>query len=269
MSISLTLHTEPEVPLEADCLRPDELASLTTAEIEKLPVQHGNRQVSLADFFIVKGSASDSLTIEGDLHKVKHLGANMASGKLTISGNVGSHLGAGMTGGNILVEGNASDWVAPEMHGGSVEVRGNAGHLIGSAYRGSPVGMSGGEILIHGDAKNEIGHAMRNGMIVIGGKSGDFTGVNMLAGTIFLLGETGNRIGAGMKRGSVVTMNKTPMLPTFTYSCRYQPAFLRMYLLNLQNLGFAVSDEQLLGFYHRWCGDAIELNRGEILTHDF
>ncbi|NKB36788.1 MAG: formylmethanofuran dehydrogenase subunit C [Gammaproteobacteria bacterium] len=269
MSINLTLHTSPEVPLEAEVLCTDKLIGLTGSEIEKLPVEHGNRQVSVADFFTVKGSPDDSISIEGDLSKVKHLGAAMASGKLTISGNVGSHLGAGMTGGKILVEGDAGDWVAPEMQGGSVEIKGNAGHLVGSAYRGSPIGMSGGEILVHGDAKNEAGHAMRNGIIVIGGKSGDFAGVNMLAGSIFLLGETGIRIGAGMKRGTLVTMSKTSMLPTFSYSCRYQPAYLRMYLIYLQELGFSVSDEQLFGFYHRWCGDAIEMNRGEILAHDF
>ena len=154
------------------------------------------------------------------------------------------------------------------MQGGRVEITGNAGHLVGSAYRGSAMGMTGGEILIRGNARNETGHAMRNGTITIGGNCGDFTGVNMLAGTIIVLGETGIRAGAGMKRGTIVTMNQTPMLPTFSYSCRYQPVYLRLYLLQLQSQGLAISDEQVLGFYRRWCGDIVELNRGEILQYD-
>ena len=267
MTLKLTLHTPPEVPLEADVLAADKLANLAPSEIEQLTVFHGNEQLKLADFFSVKGGNSDHIQLEGDLHLVKHIGAGMNSGTISINGNVGSHLGAGMCGGEIIVDGDAGDWLAPEMQGGRVEIRGNAGHLVGSAYRGSPMGMTGGEILIRGNARNETGHAMRNGTITIGGNCGDFTGVNMLAGTIIVLGEAGIRSGAGMKRGTIVTMKQTSVLPTFSYSCRYQPVYLRLYLLRLQSLGLAISDEQVLGFYKRWCGDIIELNRGEILQY--
>jgi formylmethanofuran dehydrogenase subunit C len=267
MSIKLTLHTQPEVPLEAAIICPDKLASLTTAEIEKQPVQHGNQEVTIADFFEVTGEKSDTLEVEGDLSRIKHIGAGMASGQLNIEGDVGAHLGAAMSDGEIVVEGNAGDWVAPEMSGGRVRIKGNAGHMVGSAYRGSPAGIQAGEIIIHGNARNEVGHAMRNGIIVIGGNSGDFTGVNMLAGTIIVLGELGIRTGAGLKRGTVVCMNETKLLPTFSYSCVYQPAYLRLYLLYLQSLGLDISEEQIMGHYARWCGDLIELNRGEILLY--
>ena len=267
MSITLTLHTQPEVPMEAEVICADKLANLSTAEIEKQSIQHGNREQVIADFFTVSGERSDSLTVQGDLSRIKHLGAGMSSGQMRIEGNVSAHLGAGMSGGEIVVDGDAGDWVAPEMSGGRVEIWGNAGHLVGSAYRGSPAGIVGGEIIVHGDAKNEVGHGMRNGLIVIGGNSGDFTGVNMLAGTIIVLGEPGIRTGAGMKRGTVVSMNPTSMLPTFTYSCVYQPGYLRMYLLYLQDLGLDISEEQIMGQYARWCGDIIELNRGEILLY--
>jgi formylmethanofuran dehydrogenase subunit C len=267
MTINLILHTQPEVPLEAESICPDKLANLTTAEIENQALQYGNQDVKIADFFTVKGQKSLNLNIQGDLSRIKHLGSGMAAGKMTIEGGVGAHLGAGMSGGEIIVSGNAADWVAPEMTGGRVEIKGNAGHMVGSAYRGSPAGILGGEIIVHGNAKNEIGHAMRNGLIVIGGNTGDFTGVNMLAGTIIVLGELGIRTAAGMKRGSVVSMNKTELLPTFRYSCVYQPGYLRLYLLYLQRLGLNISEEQIMGHYARWCGDIIELNRGEILLY--
>ncbi|MBT7953292.1 MAG: formylmethanofuran dehydrogenase subunit C [Gammaproteobacteria bacterium] len=267
MTISLSLHTQPDVPLEAELISPDKLAGLTTAEIEKQTVEHGNQKTTIADFFTVAGEKSDSLVLEGDLSKIKHIGSGMSFGKININGDVGAHLGTAMSGGEIVVEGNVGDWLAPEMLAGRVEVKGNAGHMVGSAYRGSPAGILGGEIIIHGNARNEVGHAMRNGMIVIGGDSGDFTGVNMLAGTIIVLGELGIRTGAGLRRGSVVCMKNSKLLPTFSYSCVYQPTYLRLYLLYLQSLGLGIREEQIMGHYERWCGDIIEFNRGEILLY--
>ena len=87
----------------------------------------------------------------------------------------------------------------------------------------------------------------------------------MLAGTIVALGGLGPRAGAGMRRGSIVTMAPATPLATFVFSCLYRPPYLRLYLRRLRALGLAVSDEQLDGRYARWCGDSLELRRGEIL----
>ena len=54
-------------------------------------------------------------------------------------------------------------------------------------------------------------------------------------------------------------------LATFVFSCAYRPPFLPLYLRRLRALGLAVTDEQLAGRYARWCGDGLELRRGEIL----
>lgn len=267
MALHLTLHTPPDVPLEAELLRPDTLSGLKDTEVAGLRVMHGNQPACVGDFFRVHGTADGELRLEGDLSRIKHLGASMVSGRITIEGDAGAHLGTGMSGGEITVTGNAADWVGPEMSGGRIVIKGDAGHLPGSAYRGSTRGMLGGEIIIHGNAKNEIGHAMRNGLIVIGGNSGDFTGVNMLAGTIVVLGEMGIRAGAGMKRGSIITMRPAGMLPTFSYSCLYHPPFIGMLLQDIKSAGLPISDGQLLGHYQRWCGDSVELNRGEILIY--
>lgn len=268
MSLNLTLHTTPDVPVEAAIINPERFNGLDEMAIANLNLQHGNQTVEIGDFFKVSGKASEELHLEGDLSRVKHLGANMSSGKIIVHGNVGQHLGAGMSGGEIEIEGDANDWVGPEMTGGRITIKGNAGHLIGSAYRGSLSGIQGGEIIIHGNVRNELGNAMRNGLIVVGGNAGDFTGVNMLAGTIIVLGEMGIRTGAGMKRGSIISMQAAEMLHTFSYSCLYQPDYLRLYLNYISQLGLDIDKKYITGKYQRWCGDAIELNRGEILLFD-
>ena len=267
MSLKLTLHTQPDVPLEADILAPDKLGKLDLKEVEKATIYHGNVQTALADFFTVSGTANGELVLEGDLSRVKHIGSGMTAGKLSVYGNAGAHLGTGMQGGTVYVEGNAADWVAPEMAGGRVHITGNAGHMVGSAYRGGAVGMTGGEIIINGNVGNEAGHAMRNGLIAVGGDAGDFTGVDMLAGTIAVCGRMGIRNGAGMKRGTIISMHDTEMLPTFSYACCYHPTYLRIYLQYLVNQGLNIDDSMITGRYERWCGDAVELNKGEILLY--
>jgi formylmethanofuran dehydrogenase subunit C len=265
MSLDLTLHTAPVVPLEADILTPGRLAGLSALETAKLTVVHGNQSAELGEFFRVSGALDGEIHLTGDLARVKLIGAGMSEGRIVVHGSAGMHLGAGMSGGEILVEGNAGDWVGPEMTGGRIVVRGNAGHMVGAAYRGSRVGLQGGEIVIFGNAGNEIGSGMRRGLIAIVGDSGDFTGVNLLAGTIVVLGQLGWRTGAGMRRGTIVSMHEVELLPTFSFACTYRPIFLRLYLPYLKRLGLPVTDAQARGSYQRWCGDAIELNRGEIL----
>jgi len=267
MSLHVSLHTKPAVPLEAEVLCPDRVQGLTSVEVAKLLVYHGNEKAALGDFFKVSGSGDSEIRIEGDLKRVKHIGAGMTHGRIEIEGPVGSHLGAGISGGEIRVHADVGDWVGPEMKGGRIFIEGNAGHMLGSAYRGSTVGMREGEIIVSGNVGNEAGNAMRGGLIAIGGDSGDFAGVNMLAGTIIVLGQLGIRTGAGMKRGSIVSMHDAAVLPTFTYACTYHPLYLRFYLLHLLDLGLKVAEAQLLGRYRRYSGDSVELNRGELLIY--
>lgn len=265
MSLTLTLQTSSTVPVEAEVISPDRLAGLSEAEIAVLPVQHGNEKAALGDFFRVSGSSNGEIRLEGDLSRIKLVGAGMSQGRIVINGNAGMHVGAGMRGGEIVVEGDAGDWAGAEMAGGRLLIKGSAGHLVGSAYRGGTVGMHGGEIIVLGGAGNEVGGALRRGLIAIGGDSGDFTGVNMLAGTIVVLGRLGWRPGASMKRGSIVSMHPAEMLPTFTFACTYKPTFLPIFLRYLRSLGLPIGDAHLNGSYQRWSGDAVELNRGEIL----
>ena len=91
----------------------------------------------------------------------------------------------------------------------------------------------------------------------------------MIAGTILLFGEPGIRPGPGMKRGTIVlfdTENAPSVLPTFRSASRFQPTFLRFYLLELKAMGFPVPDGVLDAEFDRYCGDFLELGKGEILV---
>src|SRR5918999_1053542 len=134
MTLTLTLREQPAVPLEADVLCPDRLAGASRDEIEALPVWHGNERTRVGEFFAVSG-AGDDVRVEGDLSRVKLVGAGMTAGRLTVAGDVGMHAGAGMRGGELHVEGDAGDWAGAAMRGGTLVVRGSAGRRLGGRRR--------------------------------------------------------------------------------------------------------------------------------------
>lgn len=263
----LKYQSTTTIPVEAECLRPENLAGKSVPEIAALPVQHGNAQAPLGEFFTVEGDAADHvITIEGDCSRVKLIGSEMTQGRIVVRGNVGMHLGAEMRGGSIEVHGQAGDWVGAEMHGGRIHIHGDAGHLVGAGYRGSRLGMRGGTILVDGKAGNEIGSGMRRGWIVIGGDTGDFVGASMIAGSIFVFGTPGIRTGAGMKRGTIALFADTPpLLPTFRSDCVYSPVFMKLYLRRLIAEGMPRAKEHYHRFYQRFSGDLVALGKGEIL----
>src|SRR5438552_1736508 len=70
--LTLTYKGTTTVPVEAECLTPDHLVGKSPGEIAALPVQHGNAQAPLGEFFSIDGDSSDGeLTIEGDCTRVK------------------------------------------------------------------------------------------------------------------------------------------------------------------------------------------------------
>jgi formylmethanofuran dehydrogenase subunit C len=264
MTLTLTLREQPVVPLEAEVLSPDRLAAASRAEIEALPVWHGNERTRIGEFFAVAGAGGD-IRLEGDLSRVKFVGAGMSAGRLTVTGDVGMHAGAGMRGGELRVEGDAGDWAGAGMRGGTLVVRGSAGSQLGGVYPGERAGMRGGEIVVHGAAGARAGAGLRRGLIAVGGSVGEAAGLRMLAGTIVALGGLGPRAGAGMRRGSIVTMAPATPLATFVFATIYRPPFLGLYLRRLRAFGLPVTDDQLDARYARWSGDGLELRRGEIL----
>lgn len=260
-------HRDP-VPVEAECLCPDRLASMTLADIERLRVWAGNRQSPLAEHFEVSGFGGDCrVRIEGDCSGIKMLGSGMASGSMVIAGNAGMHTGARMAGGELIVEGDAGDWAGAEMRGGLLRVRGSAGNLLGAAYRGSAHGMKGGMILVDGNAGNEAGASMRRGIIAIAGDVGDYCGVNAAAGTILTGGALGHRCGAGMRRATIIALGPAPtLLPTYRNSGVVTPAFLKLLGKHLQGHGFHPAALLQTRAFVRSCGDMVSLGKGEILS---
>jgi formylmethanofuran dehydrogenase subunit C len=261
----LTLKEPPHVPLEAESVTPDVTAPLGHDALCALPVVLGKRQYRLDDFFEIEGRGSEELEIRGDAGRVKWIGRGMTRGHITISGNAGTHLGAYMKGGTIEVAGNASDWIGAEMRGGLIRIAGDAGGQIGAAYRGSLSGMNGGSILIEGSAGIEIGMRMRRGINAVRGRVRDFAGLQMKGGTIVLMGGAEIRTGAWMVRGTINALEPARLLPTFSYACDYNPAFLRLYAKHLQSFGFCIPADAGEGLYQRYSGETSVPGKGEIL----
>jgi formylmethanofuran dehydrogenase subunit C len=265
---TLTVQVQPEAPLEAEVITPDNFKSRSAAEIARFPVTHGNQRAVLGDFFAIDGNGSEEITLKGDLTRVRKIGAGMTLGRIAIEGDAGMHLGAEMRGGEILAFGNAGDWAGAEMSGGKIHIRGNAGHGIGGAYRGSRYGMKRGLIIVEGNAGNEVGAAMRRGLIVVQGNAGDFAGAFMTAGTIIVFGKLGIRAGAGLLRGTIVTFQQAELLPTYRYDCSYHPGFLDLIFHGLRNHGVSFPGDCPAGCFRRYSGDFNRLGKGEILVYD-
>lgn len=271
MPLTFCLRTQLSVPLEVGPLTLDLIRQQTADEVARLPVQYGNQQIECGELFEITGSAqADGLQVwQGNLERVKYIGARMQMGTVLVEGNVGMHLGSGLRGGEIDVRGNVDDWAGAEMRGGRIRVAGNAGNLVGAAYRGSRRGMSGGEIFVTGNAGTEIGHTLRRGLIAIAGTCGDAAGTAMIAGSIFVFGGGGQRHGAGMKRGTLLFGEVAaipPLLPTFRHAGRFQPIFLQLAFRHLQQAGFAIPEACWTASWDRFCGDLLTLGKGECFT---
>ena len=243
MTLTLTLREQPDLPLGADDLVPDRLAGAD--DVGALPLWHGKERARVGDFFAVSG-AGDDVRLEGDLSP-------------RARPRRGDDRRAAHRRGRRRRLGRRRD---ARRHARRARVRGAAS---GRRAPGEKAGMRGGEIVVHGDAGEQAGAGLRRGLIAVGGRVGEAAGLRMLAGTLVALGDLGPRAGAGMRRGSIVTMAPVTPLPTFAFACSYRPPFLRLYLRRLRALGLAVPDDAIDGRYARWCGDGLELRRGEIL----
>ncbi len=270
MPLTLSWLGSTTLPIEADGLRPEDLAPLSAAEVSARTVPIGNASIELGELFRVEGDGSDGqLILEGDLQHVRRLGAGMTSGRLTIRGNVGPHLGAEMLGGSIDLIGSAGPWAGAEMAGGTLRIQGSAEEYLGSASPGSRRGMRDGMILVEGSVGQDAGLAMRRGLIAINGPTGDGLGRHMIAGSIFAFGPVGRYPGAGMKRGTIALFGTdkadAPILPTFRLGVRYRPPFLTIYLRALAEQGFPVPPSAFNGLCDKFNGDSLAKGQGEIL----
>ena len=168
MTLTLTLREQPAVPLEAEALCPDRLAGASRDGDRGAAGLARQRAHARSASSSRSPGSGDDVRLEGDLSRVKFVGAGMTAGRLTVAGDVGMHAGAGMRGGELHVEGDAGDWAGAGMRGGRLVVRGSAGRQLGGVYPGERAGMRGGEIVVHGDAGAQAGAGLRRGLIAVG-----------------------------------------------------------------------------------------------------
>jgi formylmethanofuran dehydrogenase subunit C len=264
--IVLSMRADVRDAIEADGVTADRLGSLSEAEIAALPIVRAGRRARLGDAFDVRGERSSRVRVEGDLSRVEGLAAGMSGGELIVDGSVGGRVAAGMTGGWVDVRGHAGDDAGIGMAGGALRIVGNAGDRVGAALPGASKGMTGGEIVINGSAGGDAAARARRGLVVVTGDAGPDGGRAMIAGTLMVFGRTGPRAGRGSTRGSIVALGDIDVPPTYLYACTYQPPHLRLTLTYLRRrYGVTVEDEALNGRYRRYCGDAGEIGKGEIL----
>jgi formylmethanofuran dehydrogenase subunit C len=217
--VSFKLIKEPELYLEAESISPNAIAGKSETEIKKLPAFIGNKQVTLGDYFEIKGNAGKtaaetSIIIENNVKNVFRIGQKMTNGEILIKGSCGMHLGSGMTGGKITVEGDAAEWAGAMMDGGEILIKGNAGNHCGSAYRGYWVGMNSGKIKVVGKIGAESGSWMRATKsnkkfpVIECGSADYYLGVHNQGGTIICEGDAEGRVGADMVEGQIIIKGK-------------------------------------------------------------
>jgi formylmethanofuran dehydrogenase subunit C len=217
--ITLTPLKKFQLPITAESLNPDVFEGKSVTEIAELPVYEGNRREKLGNLFKIEEDSAEvpSITINGDVSKVKRIGMGMEKGEIVINGNAGMHLGEKMVGGKITVNGNADGWTGSAMNGGLIEIHGDASDYLASPYRGTSVGMRGGEIIVDGKVGSDSACYMKGGVIKIKGDAGPFLGYHMLKGTIYVKKDCKTRVGASMTGGKIiVTGFLEEVMPTFT-----------------------------------------------------
>jgi formylmethanofuran dehydrogenase subunit C len=265
--ITLTLRGPLNARVEIEGLTADRLAAASSREISELAVWTGSRRASLGDFFAVEGERALTVRLAGDLSRVDGIGAGMTAGALVVDGSVGRGVGAAMSGGSIVVNGDAGDDAGVAMAGGVLRVNGRAGDRLGAAQPGAARGMTGGEIIVTGSAGERAASRARRGLVVIGGDAGAHAAHAIIAGTLVVCGSIGDAAGRGSKRGTIVALGEIAVPPTYAYACTFEPPYVRVLMTHLRRRHeLQLADGAVTGRYRRFCGDAGEPGKGEILV---
>ena len=247
-AVVLTVKARLDAPLDMSGITPDRCANLSQGDIAALPVWVGGRRAALGDVCTVRGERALRLDIEGDLGVMHGLGARMAGGLLHVHGNAGDDAGQAMSGGVLRVDGHA-------------------GERLGGPLPGASRGMSGGEIVVFGSAGASAAALVRRGLVAVVGGVGAYAGRGMIAGTLLALGPMGELSGIGSKRGSIVAAGGVEVPASYRFACSYEPPHVRLLLTSLRRrFGFPCDPALLNGRFDRYCGDAGEPGKGELLV---
>lgn len=264
--IRLALKDEPPVRVSARGLIPEDLGSLSAAEIERLPLAVGNRRECVGDWFRVTAGDPARLAFEGACGRIDHIGAGMGAGTVTVEGDAGAYVGLGMRGGEVIVAGHAGHGVGTDLRGGTIRIRGNAGDAVGGSLPGAAAGMRGGTVVIGGNAGAQTGQRLKRGLIAVGGDVGPLCGAEMIAGTVVVGGIVGANPGVAMKRGTIIALGGAAMIgPTFADCGVHDLVILKLLARHLVGAGLAALAQRFAPF-RRWAGDAAVAGKGEILV---
>jgi formylmethanofuran dehydrogenase subunit C len=268
--LSLVFHTALKWPVDASPLLPERLLPLTVRELAALPLTLGQEQAPLGDLCRIErdDAAADELCLADETACLQRIGFEMRFGRLVVDGAAGGWAGAGMLGGELVVRGEASHGVGAGMLGGLLRIAGNAGERAGGALLGSQHGMQGGVLIVGGSAAGYTGERMRRGLLFIGGDAGEFAGRQMRAGTLLVAGTLTAHAGLGLRRGSIVASRAQSLPAGFSPACVADFTWLRLALCQLQSLEVPLPPGWLEGRFWRYCGDDLEIGKGEILLHD-
>lgn len=267
----LTLRLKAPASERIDCsaLTPSKLAKLTPYEMSNLKVGIGKTALALSDAFDISGntsgSAGDMLTFEGAGASLDFVGAELDSGKIIVTGHVGTHAGRKMRGGKLEIRGNAGNSVATGMTGGLIHVAGNAGDNVGGVLSGDRFGMAGGIVVIEGNTGARTGDKMRRGTVVVRGKTGDGAGTRMMGGTIWAEGGIGPAPGLMMRRGTLVGPSVEWLLPTFAACGQHDLVIVRIMNRHFKAVLGDLAPKPMPLFVKKISGDLATIGKGEIL----
>jgi formylmethanofuran dehydrogenase subunit C len=264
--LTLRLREDPRQRIDLGAFTPDRLAGKGPDEISRIPLWHGNRQLTAGELFEIAGNDCDQILVQAESDRLDAIGMGMTRGEILVEGQAGAYLGQQMRGGAIRVTGSAGSFAGMAMHGGNLRIDGSCGPFLGGAIPGEREGMRDGLIQVMGDAGDRVGDRLRRGTILIAGKAGDYCGARMGAGTIVVLGATGAQAGLGMRRGSLLLATEPDLPVTFNDNGTHGLTFLTLFLRALPALDGPLAGLNARGIrVQRWVGDLGCNGKGEVL----
>ncbi len=263
--LTFKLRAQPGERLDLSPLVPGALASLSVAEVERLPIGTTRQGVSVADVFSVSGSPGDTLTFEGGSDRLDFVGASHGGGTILVEGDVGAYAGRHMSAGRLEIRGNAGPFLASGLKGGFITVAGDAGESVGGPRTGERFGMEGGAVVVSGAVGARAGDRMRRGTIIGKGRCGPLAGVRMMGGTIWAEGGFGGAPGTMMRRGTLIAPSVERLAATFVDCGRHDLLVLRIMSAYFTALLGALAPKPIAAPVRRFAGDMAALGKGEIL----
>ncbi len=270
-ALTFTLKETPRQRIDLSPLTPDKLASKSRKDIEAIQLQSGNRRLSVAEIFRLKGNDASNIIFTNPCDKLDRIGEGMSGGQIMVEGDVGAYLGFQISGGEVLVQGNAGAYVACGMTNGLITIEQNAGDFLAAALPGEHRGMAGGLVLVRGHAGDRVGDHMRRGGVLIEGSAGSYCGGRMTAGTIAVLGSTGDYPGFAMRRGTLLLRNMPTLMPVTFNDCSvhafsFLPLLAQSWKQQLGKQGGAFARLNKAGKpMRRYMGDLANNGKGEML----